>query len=41
MQGQAVLEWQGSYIQGKGIDTIRFHAIDFITTRLAQAHPEK
>ena len=28
------------YIQIKGIDTIRSHAIDFITTRLAPANPK-
>jgi len=28
------------YIQTKGIDTIRSHAIDFITIRLAPAHPK-
>ena len=28
------------YIQGKGIDTIRSHAVDFITTRLAPAFPK-
>jgi hypothetical protein len=28
------------YIQDKGIDTIRSHAIDFITTRLAPAFPK-
>ena len=27
------------YIHAKGIDTIRSHAIDFITTRLAPANP--
>ena len=28
------------YIHGKGLDTIRAHAIDFITTRLAPALPK-
>lgn len=28
------------YIQNKGIDTIRSHAIDFITTRLTAAFPK-
>ncbi len=28
------------YIQDKGIDTIRSHAVDFITTRLAPAFPK-
>jgi hypothetical protein len=28
------------YIQNKGMDTIRFHALDFITTRLAPAFPK-
>jgi exodeoxyribonuclease V alpha subunit len=28
------------YIQDKGIDTIRSHAIGFITTRLASPYPE-
>jgi hypothetical protein len=28
------------YIQSKGIDTIRSHAIDLITTRLAPAFPK-
>lgn len=28
------------YIQDKGIDTIRSHAVDFITTRLALAFPK-
>jgi len=28
------------YIQNQGIDTIRSHAIDFITTRLEQAFPK-
>ena len=28
------------YIQTKGIDIIRSHAIDFITSRLASAHPK-
>jgi hypothetical protein len=28
------------YIQGKGIDTIRSHAVDFITGRIAPAFPK-
>jgi hypothetical protein len=28
------------YIQAKGIDTIRSHTFDFITTRLAPAFPQ-
>ena len=28
------------YIQDKGIDTIRSHAVDFITSRLAQPYPK-
>ena len=28
------------YIQNKGIDTIRAHAVDFITSRLAQPYPK-
>ncbi|WP_155305086.1 DUF4186 family protein [Desulfosarcina widdelii] len=28
------------YIHSKGIDTIRSHAVDFITTRLAPAFPK-
>ncbi len=28
------------YIRQKGLDTIRSHAVDFITARLAPAHPK-